>query len=343
MPIGRTYADVIRAVDIKINVIPFFPVSVDDQGEGMNFRFLISSACVAVAASYASASDLGVAKTFNAFIFGNASTQGGHADGAIAVGGSWTSQYDFLQSNLPGTIGSLNKIGGYVGGSMSFTGGSVNNSGNLYVGGAFSGSLNMNGGTRFANSPLVDPTVFTSQQAYSLAQSAAVAGMASQTITADPNVINIDLNSYGIPANGNQKVYTIAGSALNANTVFNITGGDGNETVIINVTGTSVTSHYNGVNYARKNRLIWNFADATQINVTNAFYGSILAPKATINQSSNIEGNLIAANWNDFGSPELHFGLGKTFDGTLPVPEPVSMATMGLGLFGLIARRRARR
>lgn len=306
----------------------------------MHLRSLASLAFVAVSATFASAFDLGPAKTFNAFIFGSATTAGGHSDGAIAIGGSWSSQYDVLQANLPATVGALNKIGAYVGGSMSFSGGSVNNGGNAYIKGAFSGTLNMNGGTRFANSPLVDSTLFTNQQTYSLLQSATTAGLASQTLLADPNVINIDLNAYSVIGNGNRKVYTIAGSALNSNTIFNITGGDGNETVIINVTGTTVTSKYNGVNYARKNRLVWNFADATQLNIDNAFYGSILAPKATINQKFNIEGNLIANSWTTTGSPELHFGIGKTFDGDMPVPEPVSMAALGLGLVGLIARRR---
>jgi len=305
----------------------------------VNPRIVLSSSLFVVVSASAFSADLGTAQTFNAFIFGSASTTGGHADGAIAVGGSWTSSYDMLQANLPGTIGALTQIGAYVGGSMSFTSGSVNNSGNAYIKGSFSGTLNMNGGTRFPNSGLVDTTVFTNQQSYSLAQSTALAGLSSTTLVADPNSININLNSIA----GNQKVYTIAGSALNANTIFNITGGDGNETVIINVTGTSVTSSYNGVNYARKNRLIWNFSDATTLNVNNAFYGSILAPNATVNQKFNIEGNLIAANWNTIGSPELHFGIGKTFDGTLPVPEPVSMAAMALGLAGLAARRKKAR
>lgn len=172
----------------------------------MNRGHLFAGVILATASSPSFASDLGTAKGFNAFIFGNAVTNGGHSDGGVAVKNNWTgSGYDALQANKPGTIGGDNKLGMYVGGNVIFTnGGSVNNAGNARVKGDFfsQNPFNMNGGSLYIGgtktgnvngswvqgNDTVDLNVFSSQLQYSLNQSAAVAALGGELInTSDPN------------------------------------------------------------------------------------------------------------------------------------------------------------
>lgn len=302
------------------------------------------------------AADLGTANQFNAFVFGNASTNGGHSDGAMAIGGNWTgSGYDALQFPLPASLGSTPNIGLYVGGDVTFSGsGSVNSGGNAYVNGSFTGNtFNMNGGTLFyggtatgvngskVNLPnTVDPGVFSDQLAYSLDQSEYLASLTSQAInTSDPNNWNVNAASQSGPL----KLYSISASSLNLLRTLNFSNLAAADTVVINVIGANVsgfgiTVNTNTGSYAR---LLWNFETATSITINQrAFHGSMLAPLASVFQSQNIDGNLIAANLTVTGGAELHNGATSRFTGEVPVPEPSTLFAAGLGIAALLRKRR---
>ena len=77
--------------------------------------------------------------------------------------------------------------------------------------------------------------------------------------------------------------------------------------------------------------MIWNFEDATGVNV-KFWHGAVLAGDASVTNSSPMEGFLYAKNFT--GGGELH---DFPFDGTVPgaVPEPSTWAMMALGFAGL--------
>lgn len=305
-------------------------------------RSLFLSLAVVLGSS-AFGADLGVAKDFNAFIFGNANTQGGHSAGAIAVGGNWAGHYEVKQNAFPQvpypTIPGTSNLGLYVGGNVASSGGDFKVlQGNSYIGGNVTGTFQMlNGFQQFAGT---NPSVFTSQQAYSLGQSVVIAALSGvQLNTSDPNNINVDLSANVL--NGNRKVYWVNSSNLTGLKTLNFNNGTANDTVMINVFGNSTINWGWSINYSFKNKVLFNFVDTTTLNISDRdFSSSILAPKATVNQHRNIEGNLIAANWNNFGSQELHFGNQFMFDGNAPVPEPATLAVFGVGAIALIRRRR---
>lgn len=320
----------------------------------MRKRALLMGATIAVA-PFASAFDLGLAGQFNAFVFNNANTAGGHSEGAIAIKGNWTgSGYDTLQHNHPATVGSDNKIGFYVGGNINYSnGGSVNNSGNGRVGGNFftQNTFNMNGGTLFiggtktgnvnggwvAGTNTVDMNVFTTQQAYSQAQNNAIAALGGEAINTS------DLNNWNVNTalqSGSQKVYQISGASLNNLRTLNFNNLQANDTVMINVTGGSVNGFGITVNTSTGvyNKILWNFTGTT-FNVTDrSLHGSLLAPNAVVTQNRNIDGNLIAWDWNNQNSNQLHYA---NFTGNA-VPEPATMAALGLGVAAILRDAAAR-
>ncbi len=312
-------------------------------------RFLLLLAIAAIG-SPAGAVSLGNASTFNAFIFGSAYTPGGHSDGAVAVGGSWTMEYNTLMQPLYGVVGSQTKIGDYVGGALAVTNHpSVNNGGSVYVGGSYTGGINLNGGgSAYTGLGAVDTTIFTNALAYSLSLSSYLSSLGGQTIdTSDPNNWALDVSKIA----GSMKVVSIDASKLSLLRTLNITGLTSSDTLVINVLGTTVSGFGVSVNVgsaSQVGQILWNFADATYINISDRqFEGSILAPKAAVVQRMSIEGNLIAATWTTVGSPELHFGSNYTFRGNLQseVPEPGALALGGALLaagcaWGVARRRR---
>lgn len=125
------------------------------------------------------------------------------------------------------------------------------------------------------------------------------------------------------------------------------------ETVIINVAGTALAEgggvNFNGNSLAGliDRNVIWNFTDATSVSV-KSWYGSILAPNATVSNISPINGSVVAQMFS--GGGEIHLG---TFDGYTPfvvppppspTPEPTTWLTMiaGLGMVGGALRRKRR-
>ena len=119
---------------------------------------------------------------------------------------------------------------------------------------------------------------------------------------------------------------------------------NGFDTVIVNVGGTS--DSFSGINFVGSpsglgQHVIWNFYDATSLNINTAFYGSVLAPKAAGTTSNFIEGSAVFSSLTQNG--EVHM---KTYDGgfTIPgVPEPSTWAMMLLGVAGVGAMARSAR
>lgn len=315
-------------------------------------RITATIALSALVASGAFAVNLGTANTFNAFIFGNANVSGGDAEGAVAIGGSWiVSDYTVTAFNKKGTIGSLNNISAYVGGSISWNNsGHVNNGGNVYVGGSIGvNHLDVNGGGTVyyggsksgtiqggatVNSNLVDPTVFTQQKAYSISQSSYLAGLAGTAINT-----NIP-NTWTLAVTSGLNVFTIDGSKLGSPRNIDFTGLQSNSTIVINVTGnvnsfgTQITSGYEQV--------VWNFVNATTINIDQRdLNGSVLAPNATVYQNKVINGTLVASGWVSSGNVEVHSHIFKGDLGEPSVPGPAAALSFGSALVaGLIRRRK---
>ena len=87
--------------------------------------------------------------------------------------------------------------------------------------------------------------------------------------------------------------------------------------------------------------MIWNFADATSLNLTTAWHGSVLAPNAAATTANFIQGSAVFGSLIQNG--EIH--LGAYSGGNLEVsavPEPASWAMMigGFSLVGGAMRRR---
>lgn len=117
----------------------------------------------------------------------------------------------------------------------------------------------------------------------------------------------------------------------------------GGMTTIVNVLGDTLVQGGNINATALNQTVIWNFAQATSIT-TKGWHGSILAPLATLTNTSAIEGSVAVKAFAMNG--EVHLG---TFAGTdaivaSAVPEPATWAMMltGFAMIGAAVRRRRR-
>lgn len=296
---------------------------------------LISSASAANAL-------LGIAGDTNAFILGNATTNGGHAQGSIVVGGNWGgTSYEARQqsSSAAPALGTNTSV--YIGGNDSITGDKGSRfirtmSGNVVIKGAYSAQNvdAQNGGTVSTGSYDLAPTIANLNK---LSTDISLLGGTAITIN-DPNNVKVDLGAIA----GNVKVLSIAASALTGNRTLDFLNSTGNDTVIINVTGSGAVNWGWSTNFDAT-RILWNFADTTSLAIGGrSFTGTILAPRADVTQSQNIDGTLIAKSWTNNNSAELH---NFAFKGAIPLvsaPEPAGMMVTGgfLGL-ALFSRRRS--
>lgn len=309
----------------------------------MKFNLPLSIFALTVGlAGTASANTLGTASTFNAFVFGEARTNAGEAEGAIAVGGNFRGQYQVSAQGGKGRVGNTGNIGAYIRGNAEGTPFlRMEQGADAYVGGTATNLQFNGGGGLFNGSQFVDQQVFLDQRAYSVTQAQFLKSLGGAAIdTSDPNNLRFDVSTIQGPL----KVLSIAASEVGRLRTLDISGITDRDTVVINILGTGTAGWGLTVNTntGRLNRILWNAADLTTLNVDQrALRGSMLAPNATINQSQLIQGQIIADNWFQTGGVELHYNTsGSRFDGDAPVPEPATLAALALGVAALARRRR---
>jgi choice-of-anchor A domain-containing protein len=115
--------------------------------------------------------------------------------------------------------------------------------------------------------------------------------------------------------------------------------------VVINVAASSFTMP-GGVNFNGPTNLgqkvIWNFVNATTLNLGSSFYGSVLAPNATLTNGNFIEGSVVAKSVNQNGEIHMNNLTGSIGEIRSVVPEADGWALMiaGFGGAGVMLRRR---
>jgi len=291
---------------------------------GISLAPILASALFAFAAN-AGAQSLGPASNYNYFIFGNVSLSNTDVEGRAAIGGNATfSNYgvgDKLTSNSGYSL--------VVDGNLSYNNGQVFH-GSVIHGGTYTGNVNVQNGTN-VQGDLID---FSAAETELRNLSSALSGISATGTTSNSGDLSFNGSSSGL------NVFSTQTSAIDAAYNFQVYAPAGS-TVLINVAGQSVTwdNMSVGLNGVQNYNVIYNFFEATTLNLSSiGINGSILAPKADVTfNNGQFNGILVAKSLN--GTGEFH-DVG--FQGTLPVPEPSSLA-LAMGSIGglLLIRRRA--
>lgn len=231
-------------------------------------------------------------------------------------------------------------VGGHMNGNFNV------NAGNVRYGGNQRGNLNLNGNYGSGRDKIFDSSIdishlvteltadsmlFSSLEANSTVQAPSPGGQHGPVIF---NASGDDLAVFNINGNdifGNNRVQQIE---------FNL---NGSETAIINVRGTDINFRHGNIvgnllSEGVKDKVIWNFFEATDIRIERQLYGSLLAPHAHVQNRAFIEGTVAVRSLNQ--DAQIHT---PSFSGQIPdlspdtpEPQPVSEPSSILGTIALV-------
>ncbi len=257
-------------------------------------------------------SSAGLPTGYNVTVFGSASISNGQADGSIGVGGAASLSSYTVASTLSGDLARL-----VVGGSLSYSNGSVGQNGSGVIKVAGSNSVSQNVGRA--------SLVTTSVEDWSALKTQYLAfsdRLATQAGTAATIVSGNQFNCTG--SNTSFNVCNITGSQLTNARTLNLNYPN-SSSVLINVSGTAAATMSNGQanwngqalsgsQYAGK--VFFNFPQTTGLTISGfGIGGTILAPRAALSHSNSmIDGPVVVNTLSSTGS----YKCSGTFQGTLP-------------------------
>jgi choice-of-anchor A domain-containing protein len=301
------------------------------------------------------ASATSILTPYNVIVSGNFSDGGIDCNGAAAVGGVATLGGglnvggDLDGEALTALPGSTTFIAAGNGGTVNGLSGTLQlAAGNYYVYGT-AGTIYNNGnpkGTLDTSDPINFSSTFAQFQGTS-AQISNEAQTAGDSVTGT-GALTINVNQAGLNI-----IDLTAAQVANAGSI-NFVGVSSSKWVLVNVSGTTDTLNLSGGTSFNGNQevgdgatgaedVLYNFYQATAVQLEGAVVGSVLAPNAVVTGSGyQFDGSLVAAQFaqGTGGGTQFH---NLIFAGTSFTPEPASLACVGAGLFALAALYRKRR
>lgn len=281
-------------------------------------------------------------------------------EGRTFVGGNLSGTSSNYQIRTPAASAAktpaLTVVGDVTGGTKNLTGGAT-------VGGNVSSGFSLNGspqtvlvGGTIANTNVNQNIVKSGQAATAgftqglIDQRDALTrsmvdlsnGLSALTATSTALIANNRATFNAVAGGNGVAVFSLAASDLSrfGEITFNRNGAD---TVIVNVSGATIQLDDNFLGNADQlgRNVIWNFADATTVDVTTAWRGSVLAPLAAGTTGNYIQGSAVFNSMVQNGELHLDTYAGN-FRPTAAVPEPGTWMMMlaGFGALGVMLRRR---
>jgi len=277
--------------------------------------------------AWADLNPFGAANEYNIFALSNTIHHGGDSEGRVAIGGN----ANLKSFGVGNKLSTSTQTGLVVGGDLNFSNGEVS-VGDIHVAGiATTSSVGIPKGNLQTPSTPID---FSVEKTYLQNLSTYWASL--------PSTGNVKIESWGgvtlTGAETDVNIFTLSAAQWKASRQITVNVPSGASS-IINIAGISDTipaDHlWFGTMTADKNKTVWNFHEATELNIqSTSWQGTLFAPFAHFTyKSGNQEGHLIvdtltATNY----SAEAHW---YRFTGDLPVPPTETAQACTPQIYGI--------